>query len=78
MTSGHPRLGNDPLGWRARNAPSSNSNTPMTIFLAATIGACALVVTWAIGLNADVSGLIALAILGLGVLAQMASSSRAS
>jgi hypothetical protein len=44
----------------------------MVVFLAATIGACAFVVTWAIGLNADVAGLIALAILGLGILAHMA------
>jgi hypothetical protein len=43
----------------------------MKIFLAATIGMCTFVVTWAIGLNADVSGLIALAFIGIGILAQM-------
>jgi hypothetical protein len=45
----------------------------MWVFLAATVGVCAFVVTWAIGLNADVSGLIALGFLGLGILGQMAS-----
>ena len=49
----------------------------MWIFVAATIGACALVVTWAIGLNSDVGGLIALAFVGLGILAQMMSRERA-
>jgi hypothetical protein len=43
----------------------------MVVFLAAAIGACAFIVTWAVGLNADVSGLIALAVLGLGILAHM-------
>jgi hypothetical protein len=47
------------------------------IFLAATLGTCALVVLWAIGLTPDVGGLIALAILGLGILAQMADRERA-
>jgi hypothetical protein len=42
------------------------------VFLAATIGMCALVVLWAIGLTPDVGGLVALAIVGLGILAQMA------
>jgi hypothetical protein len=46
------------------------------IFLAATLGVCALVVLWAIGLTPDVGGLIALAILGLGILAQMADRGR--
>jgi hypothetical protein len=45
----------------------------MLIYVAAAVGACAFVVTWAIGLNADVSGLIALAFLGIGIGAQMAS-----
>ena len=49
----------------------------MWVFLAATIGMCALVVLWAIGLNADVGGLIALAIIGVGILAQMAERQRA-
>jgi hypothetical protein len=44
----------------------------MWVFLAATLGMCALVTTWAIGLNADVGGLIALAFLGVGILIQMA------
>jgi hypothetical protein len=44
----------------------------MWILIAATVGAVALVVTWAIGLNPDVGGLIALAFLALGILAQMA------
>jgi hypothetical protein len=47
----------------------------MKVYLAATAGACAFVITWAIGLNADVAGLIALAFLGIGILAQMATSS---
>ena len=45
----------------------------MWIFVAAALGACTMVVTWAIGLNADVSGLIALAFIGIGILGQMAS-----
>ena len=48
----------------------------MWVFLAATIGMCALVVLWAIGLSPDVGGLVALAILGLGILAQMADRER--
>jgi hypothetical protein len=47
------------------------------VFLAATLGACTLVVLWAIGLTPDVGGLIALAILGVGILAQMAGRERA-
>jgi hypothetical protein len=46
------------------------------VFLAATLGACTLIVLWAIGLTPDVGGLIALAILGLGILAQMADRAR--
>jgi hypothetical protein len=42
------------------------------VFVAATLGMCTLVVTWAVGLNPDVGGLIALAIIGIGILAQMA------
>jgi hypothetical protein len=45
----------------------------MWVFVATTVGACALVVTWAVGLNPDVGGLIALAFIGIGILAQMAS-----
>ena len=48
----------------------------MWVFLAATIGMCALVVLWAIGLTPDVGGLVALAIVGLGILAQMADRER--
>jgi hypothetical protein len=47
------------------------------VYLFATIGACVLVVTWALGLTADVGGLIALAFVGVGILAQMAVSRRA-
>jgi hypothetical protein len=46
----------------------------MWIYVAGTIGACALIVTWAIGLNADVGGLIALGFISLGVLGQMATT----
>jgi hypothetical protein len=48
----------------------------MWVFLAATLGMCTLVVLWAIGLTPDVGGLIALAILGIGILAQMADRQR--
>ena len=40
----------------------------MVVYIAACIGACAFVVFWALGLNSDVSGLIALSILCIGVL----------
>jgi hypothetical protein len=43
----------------------------MWVFLATTLGMCVLVVLWAVGLTADVGGLIALAIIGVGILAQM-------
>jgi hypothetical protein len=46
------------------------------IFLAATLGTCALVVLWAIGLTPDVGGLIALAILGIGIAVQMLDRER--
>ncbi len=49
----------------------------MWIIIAATVGATALVVTWAIGLNPDVGGLIGLAFLAMGVLAHMAERSAA-
>ena len=45
----------------------------MWVFVAATAGASVFIVTWAIGLNSDVGGLIALAFVGGGILAQMAS-----
>jgi hypothetical protein len=46
------------------------------VFLAATLGTCLLVVLWAIGLDPDVGGLVALAILGVGILIQMADRAR--
>jgi hypothetical protein len=49
----------------------------MWIFIAATTGVSVLIVTWAVGLNSDVGGLIALAFVGLGILAQMADRRRA-
>jgi hypothetical protein len=45
----------------------------MIVFLAAVAGMCVFLITWAIGLNADVGGLIALAFVGIGILAQMAT-----
>jgi hypothetical protein len=45
----------------------------MLVFLATLIGMCALIITWAIGLNSDVGGLIALGFVGIGILAQMAT-----
>ena len=63
---------------RPRDPPRDTDQERRTIvYIAATIGACIFVVLWATGLNADVSGLIALAILGLGVLAHMATSTGA-
>jgi hypothetical protein len=50
----------------------------MLAFVATTIGMCALVITWAIGLNSDVGGLIALGFVGLGLLGQMASRDSSS
>jgi hypothetical protein len=43
----------------------------MWVFLAATLGACALIVVWAIGYSPDVGAVIGLAILGIGILVQM-------
>jgi hypothetical protein len=48
----------------------------MWVFLFLTAGVCVLVITWAMGLTSDVGGLIALAFLGIGVLAQMATRPR--
>lgn len=45
----------------------------MWVFVAATVGVSLLIITWAMGLNPDVGGLIALAFVGGGILAQMAS-----
>jgi hypothetical protein len=47
------------------------------VFLAATLGASTLVFLWAIGLTPDVGGLIALAILGIGILVEMAQRGQA-
>jgi len=43
----------------------------MWIYIAATAGSCAFIVTWAIGLTPDVGGLIALGFIAVGILAQM-------
>jgi hypothetical protein len=43
----------------------------MWVWLAATLGACALIVIWAIGWAADVGAVVGLAILGIGILVQM-------
>jgi hypothetical protein len=45
----------------------------MFVYVAAVVGMCLFLITWAIGLNADVGGLIALGCVGIGILAQMAS-----
>jgi hypothetical protein len=45
----------------------------MWVYVAAALGACVMIVTWATGLNADVSGLIALGFIAIGILGQMAS-----
>jgi hypothetical protein len=50
----------------------------MWVFLAATLGACALIVVWAIGYSPDVGAVVGLAILGIGILVQMAESAGAS
>jgi hypothetical protein len=47
----------------------------MWIYVAATIGMSALIVTWATGLTPDVGALIALGCIGVGILAQMAERS---
>ena len=46
----------------------------MWVFLGFTAGMCLLIVLWATGLAVDAAGVFALAILGIGVLAQMADS----
>lgn len=50
----------------------------MLAYLSAIIGMAALIITWAVGLNADVGGLIALAFIGGGLLAQKSVSSRSA
>jgi hypothetical protein len=49
----------------------------MWVFLAATLGACALIVVWAIGYAPDVGAVLGLAILGIGILIQMADNAGA-
>jgi hypothetical protein len=44
-------------------------------YLSAVVGMSVLIITWAIGLNADVGGLIALGFVGAGLLAQKARNS---
>jgi len=46
----------------------------MFVFLGFTAGMCLFVVLWATGLAQDAAGIAGLAILGVGVLAQMADS----
>jgi hypothetical protein len=46
------------------------------IYLATIVGFCALIITWAIGLNPDVGGLIALGFVGLGILGYRATRPR--
>jgi hypothetical protein len=48
----------------------------MWVFLGFTLGMCLLVTLWATGLAVDAAGVFALAVLGVGVLAQMADSRR--
>jgi hypothetical protein len=50
----------------------------MFVFLGFTAGMCLFVVLWATGLAQDAAGIAALGVLGVGVLAQMADSSRRS
>jgi hypothetical protein len=56
--------------------PRTERNLQVLVYLATVIGVSALVTTWAVGLNADVGGLIALAFVGLGILAEMATRER--
>jgi hypothetical protein len=48
----------------------------MWVFLGFTAGMCLFIVLWATGLAPDASAVFALAILGIGVLAQMMDKSR--
>jgi hypothetical protein len=48
----------------------------MFVFLGFTAGMCLFVVLWATGLAQDAAGVAGLAVLGVGVLAQMADSHR--
>ena len=46
----------------------------MWVFLGFTAGMCLFIVLWATGLAQDAAGVIALGVLGIGILAQMAES----
>ena len=48
----------------------------MWVFLGFTAGMCLLVVLWATGLAVDAAAVFAAAILGIGILVQMADSRR--
>jgi hypothetical protein len=61
---------------RSHDRVSGYLYAAVLIYLATIVGFCALIITWAIGLNADVGGLIALGIVGLGILGHRAKSSR--
>jgi hypothetical protein len=50
----------------------------MIVYVSAVIGMCAFLITWAIGLNADVGGLIAVGCVGIGILVQMVSRTPSS
>jgi hypothetical protein len=60
----------------APSPPKADELHALLIFLATTVGFCALIIAWAIGLNPDVGGLIALGFVGLGILGQRATSTR--
>ena len=55
-------------------SPVGRLPRPMFVFLGFTAGMCLFVVLWATGLAQDAAGIAGLAILGVGVLAQMADS----
>ena len=61
---------------RALSSPASSilPTVDMWVFLGFTAGMCLLIVLWATGLAVDAAGVFALAILGIGVLAQMVDS----
>ena len=46
----------------------------MWVFLGFTFGMCLFIVLWATGLAQDAAGVFALAVLGIGILAQMMDS----
>jgi hypothetical protein len=48
----------------------------MWVFLGFTAGMCLFIVLWATGMTQDAAGIFSLGLLGIGVLAQMADSSR--